>query len=165
MQDTTPADTPEVDNGGDGTQAREQAAHESPADAGTKDTTPADTPEVDNGGDDANGDMFPRKVVEQLRAEAAAARVKAKEADTLRRDLFTARVERDGRLHDASDMPYNAELLEDSDALAAAIDDLLERKPYLAKRPTGDIGAGARGGAGTTVDLIGAIKQAQEQRR
>lgn len=107
-------------------------------------------------------DMFPRRVVEKLRSEAAAARVKAKEADSLRRELFHARVQVDGRLIDPADLPYSEELLADGDALTGAIDELLARKPYLAKRPIGDIGAGARGDAATPANLVTLIRNLQD---
>lgn len=146
----TPGTTPALDNGDDTSQEHNQARE------------PED---FRDGEQETNGDMFPRKVVEDLRAEAAAARVKAKETEALKRDLFTARVERDGRLFDAEDMPYSEDLLSDPEALTAAIDALLERKPYLGKRPAGDVGAGARGPATPGLDLIGAIRQAQDNRR
>lgn len=108
-------------------------------------------------------DMFPRRVVEKLRSEAAAARVKAKEADALRKELFQARVMVDGRLIDPADLPYSDELLNDGDALTGAIDELLARKPYLAKRPSGDIGAGARGDAATSSNLVTLIRNLQDK--
>lgn len=108
-------------------------------------------------------DMFPRRVVEKLRSEAAAARVKAKESDALRKELFQARVQVDGRLIDPADLPYSDELLADGDALTGAIDELLARKPYLAKRPSGDIGAGVRGDAATTANLVTLIRNLQDK--
>ena len=47
----------------------------------------------------------------------------------------------------------------DPDALAAAIDDLLGRKPHLAsRRPLGDIGQGARGNGTEPVGLLSILK-------
>lgn len=113
-----------------------------------------------DGGESAN-DVFPRKVVESLRREAAAARVKAKDADRLREELFRARVALDGRLADPTDLPYDEQL--DQDGITAAIDALLESKPHMARRPRGDIGAGPRGGAGS-VDLVSVIRNLQDRR-
>ena len=51
-----------------------------------------------------------------------------------------------GRLADPTDLEFDEDHLDDPDALAAAIDDLLARKPHLASRkPVGDIGQGQRG--------------------
>ena len=130
-------------------------------------TTAPETTAPENDGETqehtSETDMFPRRVVEKLRSEAAAARVKAKEADALRQELFQARVMVDGRLIDPADLPYSEELLTDGDALTGAIDELLARKPYLAKRPSGDIGAGARGDAATPSNLVTLIRNLQDK--
>lgn len=65
-------------------------------------------------------------------------------ADKYARALFEARVSATGRLADATDMPFNADLLDDADALTAALDALLKAKPHLANRKPawGDVGAG-----------------------
>lgn len=94
--------------------------------------------------DDADGDTFPRAYVEKLRKEAADARVKAQKADELAGALWAARVAATGRLADPTDlpMPEGADPL-DPDAVTAAVDELLARKPHLASRvPRGDVGAG-----------------------
>ncbi|WP_425309094.1 hypothetical protein AADG42_10145 [Ammonicoccus fulvus] len=93
--------------------------------------------------DDETADTFPREYVEKLRSEAAEARVKAKRADTLARELFVARVAATGRLADPSDLDFSDELLADPAAMDAAIDDLIARKPHLATRtPRGSVGQG-----------------------
>lgn len=58
--------------------------------------------------------------------------------------LFEARVAATGRLADPTDMAFNAALLDDADALSAAVDALLAAKPHLASRKPawGDVGAG-----------------------
>jgi hypothetical protein len=44
--------------------------------------------------------------------------------------------------------------------LAAAVDDLLARKPHLASRkPVGDIGQGQRGGASEPFSLLQMLKE------
>jgi hypothetical protein len=54
-----------------------------------------------------------------------------------------------GRLADPTDLPYSEDHLTEPGALAAAIDDLLQRKPHLASRkPVGEIGQGAAPSAG-----------------
>ncbi|WP_181390344.1 hypothetical protein [Mycobacteroides abscessus] len=68
----------------------------------------------------------------------------ADRADKYARALFEARVAATGRLADPTDMPFTAELVDDTEALTAAIDALLAAKPHLASRKPvwGDVGAG-----------------------
>ena len=92
---------------------------------------------------------FSREYVQQLRDESAKYRQRARRADDLAAALWTERVTATGRLADPTDlpMPEDADPL-DGDALTAAVDTLLERKPHLASRtPQGDVGQGASGGA------------------
>jgi hypothetical protein len=50
--------------------------------------------------------------------------------------------------------------MDDPEALAAAIDELLERKPHLASRkPVGDIGQGQRGAASEPFSLLQRLKE------
>lgn len=116
--------------------------------------TTEDTP------DDAQNDAqtFPREYVEKLRAEAAEARTRAKRTDALEAQLFTERVRATGRLADPTDLAFNAELLDDPDALTTAIDTLLGNKPHLASRtPRGDVGQGSTGASGD-VDLAAMLR-------
>ena len=121
----------------------EQTQHEQ-----ADDTTATDEP-VDH--DEPQGDTFSRDYVQRLRGEAARHRREKQEtherADALSRQLWTARVEQDGRLADATDLPYDPDMLTDGapdpEQLAEAVDDLLARKPHLAKRKaTGGFGQG-----------------------
>jgi len=106
--------------------------------------------------DDA--ETFPREYVEKLRKENADARVKAKRADDLAARLHTALVAATGRLADPSDLPFDDAHLEDADALNAAVDALLARKPHLAsRRPVGSIGQGATSPA-DSVSLAGILR-------
>lgn len=90
-----------------------------------------------------NDETFPREYVDKLRAENAENRVKAKRADDLAHRLHTALVTATGRLQDPSDLPFDESHLESDEALAEAIDALLDSKPHLATRkPAGDIGQG-----------------------
>jgi len=139
--------------------------------AGEETTEEVETPEEraeesteDTSRSDADRDVndepetFPRKVVEDLRKENADYRTKAKRADDLAGRLHTALVERSGRLQDATDLPYDESHLDDAEALTAAIDELLTRKPHLAsRRVTGDVGQGASK-SGETVDLAGMLR-------
>lgn len=103
-------------------------------------------------------ETFPREYVVKLRQEAAEARVKAKDRDTLAVKLHTALVAATGRLADPSDLPFDAAHLDDPDALTGAIDELLARKPHLAsRRVTGDVGQGVTGIA-DTVSLAGILR-------
>jgi hypothetical protein len=116
-----------------------------PPDAGTEDTTD-DTAQPDAAQDDAehqgdDGKPFDREYVEKLRKESQGYRERAKVAESA---LFEARVAATGRLADPTDLPFSGELVDDSDALTAAIDALLAAKPHLASRKPawGDVGAG-----------------------
>jgi hypothetical protein len=138
-----------------------------PADVDTADTsgipepdeTVADLPPSadEEQGDD---DMFPREVVEKLRQENGKYRQRAQAADAYGKRLHTELVKATGRLADPTDLEFAEEHLEDPDALAAAVDDLLARKPHLASRkPAGDIGQGNRGGAAEPFSLLGLLKE------
>lgn len=150
-EDTTPTDT-EV-GVSDATPDEDVRARTDEGEAVT--TTP------DEGSDlESDPDTFPRQVVEDLRRENAKYRERAKTADTLAQRLHVELVRATGRLADPTDLPYDAEHLEDSDALSAALDDLLERKPHLATRkPAGDVGQGQRGSATGSFSLLDMLKQ------
>ncbi|WP_216343087.1 hypothetical protein [Dermacoccus nishinomiyaensis] len=130
------------------------AAADAPEDA-TEDVEGVD---VDGSDDPSDAETFPREYVEKLRKEAADARVKAKRADDLAARLHTALVAATGRLADPSDLPFDDAHLEDADALNAAVDALLARKPHLAsRRPVGSIGQGATAPA-DSVSLAGILR-------
>lgn len=137
--DTTDTDEQETDRPDESTEA-EQKSDEQPDGTGEPET-------------------FTREYVEKLRKEAADARVRAKQTDSLAVALWTARVAATGRLADATDlvMPEGADPMDD-DALTLAVDALLEVKPHLAsRRPTGAIGQGATATA-DSVDLAGMLR-------
>lgn len=114
--------------------------------------------------DESQGDTaFSREYVEKLRKESAGYRDRAKSAearvDELSRQLFTAKVMASGKLADATDLEYNPELLDDDDALSAAIDALTESKPHLkARKVAGDVGQGDRGKPEEPFSLLKALK-------
>lgn len=107
---------------------------------------------------DADAETFSRTYVEKLRRENQRYRDRAGEADELAQRLHTALVAATGRLADPSDLDFDAAHLDDPDALAAAVDELLTKKPHLAsRRPLGDIGQGATR-TSETVDLAGILR-------
>lgn len=124
-------------------------APESPQEHRTDVRPEPNTPETGSGSENEPGDndpdTFPREYVEKLRKENADARVKSKRADELAQEVFHARVAALGKLADPTDLPFDADLLDDRAALEAAVDDLIARKPHLAdRRPTGQVDQGAR---------------------
>ena len=150
-QNTTDTTAQEPENG---TQTAQDASQASQA---AQDASQASQAAQDAAHGDA--ETFPREYVEKLRKEAAEARLKAKKADDYARALFAARVAATGRLADASDLPFDPELVDDTDALKAAIDELLEAHPHYASRtPQGDIGQGVGAASQDDVDLAGILR-------
>ncbi len=100
-----------------------------------------------------------RSYVVKLRAKNAKYRERARSADTYAERLHTELVRATGKLADPTDLEF-AEHFDDPDALAAALGDLLARKPHLAsRRPAGDIGQGASPVAASSVDLAALLRQ------
>lgn len=107
---------------------------------------------------DDERETFSRDYVEGLRQENGKYRQRAQRADELAHRLHRALVAADGRLQDPTDLEFSEDHLADADNMAAAIADLLARKPHLAaRRPIGDIGQGATPSAGT-VDLAAILR-------
>lgn len=131
-----------------------------------EETTTADNAVDDNRGDEDHGsteetepEVFPAKVVKDLRKENAKYRERAQKADDLAHRLHVALVGATGKLADPTDLEFDEAHLEDPDALAAAVDDLLARKPHLrARRVAGDVGQGNRGKTGGGPDLLEAMR-------
>lgn len=116
-------------------------------------------PEDHDSTEETEPEVFPAKVVKDLRKENARYRERAQQSDQLAQRLHVALVAQTGLLADPTDLEYAEEHLEDPQALAAAVDDLLERKPHLrARRVAGDIGQGSRGKPGGGVDLLDAMR-------
>ncbi len=124
----------------------------------TETSTGRDDAAQDSGSDDAaravtpdeSTETFDREYVQKLRDEAAGYRVRAKRTDALNARLATAQAALTGKLADPTDLPFTDDLLDDDglvdeDKVRAAVEDLIKRKPHLAaRRPTGDVGQGAR---------------------
>lgn len=124
-------------------------------DAATEGTGPT---EGDENPDD-NAETFPRSVVEKLRQENGKYRQRAQQADALAQRLHVELVRATGRLADPTDLPFDAEHLDDPEAMTAALDALLADKPHLAsRRPVGDIGQGQRGGSSQPFSLLDTLK-------
>lgn len=124
----------------------------------TEEQVEPDDTESSDWKDDSEPDTFPRDYVERLRDENAKYRQRAQRADDLAHRLHAAMVAATERLADPSDLDFDEAHLEDEDALATALDDLLARKPHLAsRRPRGDVGQGMTGST-NTVDLAGILR-------
>lgn len=122
---------------------------------------PGDTDQGDTEqSDDDQPEMFERAYVERLRAENQRYRERAKAAEGYAPRLHTELVRATGRLADPTDLPFDQAHLEDPDALGAAIEDLLAKKPHLASRtPVGDVGQGHRGSPAGGFSLLGMLKE------
>lgn len=125
------------------------------------DTADDETEVVEPEAEDTDtAETFPREYVERLRGQNAKYRDRAKVADSLATRLHAELVKSTGRLADPTDLPFDADHLDDPEALSTAIDDLLARKPHLASRkPIGDIGQGHRGGSAEPFSLLGLLKE------
>lgn len=109
---------------------------------------------------DEEPETFPRQYVEDLRKENGIYRQRAQKGDEYAQRLHTELIRATGRLADPTDLPFDPEHLDDPNKLAAALDDLLDRKPHLAtRRPTGDIGQGHRGPASGSFSLLDMLKE------
>ena len=78
---------------------------------------------------------IPSGTNERLRRESAGYPERANAADTYAKRLHTELVRATGKLADPTDLEFAEEHLDDPDALAAALDDLLARKPHLGVTP------------------------------
>ena len=113
-------------------------------------TQPADEPPVEPDEQVSEPETLPLEYVQKLRDEAAGHRVKAKRVDALNARLVTTQAALTGKLADPTDLPFTDELLDDDGLVdeakvQAAVADLISRKPHLAaRRPTGNVGQGAR---------------------
>lgn len=133
------------------------------------DTAEADAAESDNAESDTEGDTAPEtdpKTTEEP-VDATEGTDSPVDSDTpeddvdeLKGQILALLVEKDGRLADPADLPFEPEYLKDPEALYQAITDLITRKPGLKARGAhGDVGAGqGNKGAPKPIDLIDIIK-------
>lgn len=114
---------------------------------------------VTNRTDDDPADTTEQKLRRQAQRYRLRARDASSKAERYARELFTARLAALDVLADPSDMTFDLELLDEPDALAQAVAELVKRKPHLAKRlASGDIGQGAgAGGNPGDVSLVSLI--------
>lgn len=121
-----------------------------PAEGQISDLTPDEdrvsnaTPdEYDDNDESVSSDekTFDRAYVEDLRKESAGYRTQLR---TVQEQLHRLQVEQTGKLADPADLAFDPAHLEDPEALAAAIDALLEAKPHLKRRAL-PVGAAAQG--------------------
>ena len=106
---------------------------------------------------------FSREYVERLRDKSAGYRLRAKESEQrleeVQRALFRERVQRLDMLVNPEELPYNPALLDSPEELTAAVETLLESKPYLRKRKAGgDIGQHDQQSNGDGFSLLGALR-------
>lgn len=119
---------------------------------------PETDPQTESEDAEEEPETFDREYVEKLRQENGKYRQRAQRADDLAGRLHTALVAATGRLADPSDLDFDEAHLDDPEALSAALDDLLDRKPHLASRkPRGSVGQGTSGGD-SDVDLAGLLR-------
>lgn len=109
-----------------------------PADEDEDTDDPTDDDPTDD--EDHDGDTFPRPYVERLRARSAGYRTRATAAEArtgeLERALFTERVRALDVLADPTDLPFDADMLDDPDALTEAVADLVRKRPHYRRRGT-----------------------------
>ena len=115
--------------------------------------------------EDDDQQTFPLPYVKRLRERSAGYRARAKTAEArvgeLERELFTERVRALDMLADPADLPYDSELLDDPDALAEAVQQLVRDRPHYRRRGTIDpAGTGSRDRADTAdgVSLTGLMR-------
>lgn len=114
--------------------------------------------------DDESEQSYPQSYVDQLRGKQRRYRHRAKaaerRAELLARELFRSRVADTGLLADPEDLAYSDELLDDGDALRAAVQQLVSDKPHLAaRRVRGDIGQHDRGDRHAGESLAGIMRR------
>ena len=134
---------------------------EAPQDAANAPEAPEPTPDDSSAVEEpleepaGGGDTFPREYVERLRAESAANRTRAK---VLATELHDLRVEKLGLLADPTDLPY-ADGLDTLEAVQAAAEELIQRKPHLkARRVAGNIGQHQQTDGPAPVSLMGMMR-------
>jgi hypothetical protein len=94
--------------------------------------------------------------VNGIKQEAVDNRQKAK---ALAIRLHTELVRQNGRLADPTELAFDATHLDDPEALTAAIDELLSRKPhYAARTPHGNVGQGAKDQGEPPFNLVSHLK-------
>lgn len=122
-----------------------------------------DEDQDDEDDEDDDGDTFPRHYVERLRSRSAGYRARAKTAEgrvtELEQALYTERVRALDVLADPTDLPYDPDALDDPDALRAAVDELVSKRPHLRRRGVArDTGSREQHEGGDSVSLLGLMR-------
>ena len=87
---------------------------------------------------DEQQQSFSRDYVQSLRSESAGYRKRMQRAE---RELFRMKVDATGLIVAADEVPFDAALLDDDDALTQQVEEIVTAKPYLKRRSaTGNIG-------------------------
>lgn len=131
----------------------------------------SETTETTEGPPATEPEMFGREYVERLRGESAEYRTRAARADALEARLVEALAAGTGVLADPADLAryVDRDELVDDDGnpdpvkVKAAVDVLVAERQHLrSRRPSGDVGQGARpgGGQGGTEALSGLLRGA-----
>lgn len=128
----------------------------------TTDETPVEATETTEVSDDETV-TYSRADLQKLRADAAKYRTRAKDAeakvDELARALFAARVAATGKLANPAEVLFNADILDDADAINEAVDAAIAERPYIrARRIAGDVGQGPRGENTAPTDFSGLFR-------
>ena len=123
----------------------------------------SESPDPDDSSSD-DGDTFSREYVSKLRGQAqryrGELRTVQEQLQSLQHELHTERVRGLGLLADPADLPFDADHLDDPDALQAAVEQLLTERPHLrARRTRGDIGQHEHVSTSTGVSLAGLLRQ------
>lgn len=142
------------------TDTTEAAGEEAITEEAVEETIESPAADAEDGqGDDDEAATFPREYVKKLRTENARYRERARSVEIYSQRLHTELVRATGRLADPSDLPFDEGHLDDPEALDAALEELVVRKPHLAsRRPVGEIGQGATY-APAAVDLASMLRQ------
>ncbi|KWX22313.1 hypothetical protein AFM11_21000 [Mycolicibacterium wolinskyi] len=98
-----------------------------------------------------------RREAKNLRDRAKAAEARA---DELARELWTARVAATGKLDNPAELPFDAEILDDADAINQAIEAAIAQRPYIKSRKlSGNVGQGQRGESTGPHDFSGLFRR------
>ena len=147
---------------GDATLQEGQSSETSPGNV-SRETTEQEQESSEQEQESSEQQSFSREYVEQLRDKSAGYRLRAKESEQrleeVQRALFSERVQRLDLLVNPEELPYNPALLDSPEELTAAVEQLLESKPYLRKRKAGgDIGQHDQQSNGDGFSLLGALR-------
>lgn len=133
----------------------DQAADETTETAEAPETLETSDTETDQDGSATLAKV--RREAKNLRDRAKAAEARA---DELARELWTARVAATGKLDNPAELPFDAEILDDTDAINQAIETAIAQRPYIKSRKiSGEVGQGQRGESPGPHDFSGLFRR------